>query len=125
MILLLLLPCCRKEDRMVEEPPEGCIDLSDLETNHDYYLPFAILNDTSIICQAILNDELIDFPTGSSIEFNDNGFYELILKYISSLHENDTFLFTTITREREESEWGIRAWIPAPYRKGTIRLRGD
>ncbi len=117
VILLLLLPCCRKEDRMVEEPPEGCIDLSDLETNHDYYLPFAILNDTSIICQAILNDELIDFPTGSSIEFNDNGFYELILKYISSLHENDTFLFTTITREREESEWGIRAWIPAPYEK--------
>lgn len=117
LILLLLIPCCRKEERLIVEPPEGSIDLSDLETKHDYYLPFAILNDTGIVCQALLNGELIDFLPGSTIGFNYNGFYELILKYISSIKENDTFLFTTITREREESEWGIRAWIPVPYEK--------
>ncbi len=26
------------------------------------------------------------------------------------------YLFTTITEEREDSEWGIRAWVPAPFK---------
>ena len=34
---------------------------------------------------------------------------------VMQARENDTILFTTGTEERENSEWGIRAWIPDPF----------
>ena len=115
LILLLFVLGCKKEDNKIAEPPEGCINLSELETKQDYYLPFALANDTNNIHLAILNNDTIDFSYGNFIEFKDNGFYELILIYKETQQANDTFLFTTKTEERENSEWGIRAWLPAPY----------
>jgi hypothetical protein len=65
---------------------------------------------------AILNNDTVDFASGDYLEFTENGFYELILIYNSSNLENDTILFTTTTDERKFSEWGIKAWVPAPYK---------
>ena len=112
-MFLLLVGGCKKNEIKV---PEGWINLSELQTKHDYYLPFAILNDTNIIRLAILNNDTVDFASGDYLEFTENGFYELILIYNSSQQENDTILFTTTTEEREFSEWGIKAWVPAPYK---------
>jgi hypothetical protein len=115
IILLLLATGCKKEDNKITEPPEGCINLSELTTKQDYYLPFALANDNINIQSVILNNKTIDFLSGNFIEFKDNGFYELVLIYKNQQQENDTILFTTKTKEREDSEWGIRAWVPAPY----------
>ena len=105
----------KKKIRKNTEPPEGCINLSELATKHDYYLPFALANDNNKIRLTILNNDTIDFSYGNFIEFKDNGFYELVLIYKDSQQKNDTFLFTTKTEERENSEWGIRAWVPARF----------
>ena len=115
ILLLLFIPACNKGDKPVPGIPEGAVNLSDLETRHDYYLPFALVNDTDIIRLAILNYDTIDFPSGGFIKFDETGFYQLILKYKDTLQPDDTFLFTTMTAERKNSEWGIRSWIPAPY----------
>lgn len=115
LILLLLVLDCDRDDGEKKESPEGCIYISELETKQDYYLPFALKNDNDNIQLAILNSDTIDFSYGDYIEFNENGFYELILIYNNSLQGIDSFLFTTKTEERENSEWGIRAWIPSPF----------
>jgi len=123
IILLLLVPGCKKkEDNTNTEPPEGCINLSELTTKTDYYLPFALANDNSNIQSVILNNKTIDFSSGNFIEFKDNGFYELVLIYKDAQQENDTILFTTKTEEREDSEWGIRTWVPAPYETVSLGL---
>ena len=54
--------------------PEGCINLSELQTKHDYYLPFAILNDTNNIRLAVLNNDTVDFASGDYLEFTKTGF---------------------------------------------------
>jgi hypothetical protein len=113
--LILLVTGCNKDNDNIPEPPEGCINLSDLGTKQNYYLPFALKNDTNNIRLAILNNDTIDFQYGTFIEFDENGFYELILIYKDLQQKNDTFLFTTKTEEREDSEWGIKAWVPAPF----------
>lgn len=114
LFLILLFSACQKnEDKKPVAPPEGFINLSDLITKHDYYLPFAILNDTDIIQTAKLNNEVIKFGKDDFIEFKENGFNELVLD-----HKN--FLFTTTTKERENSEWGIRAWVPVPYKTESL-----
>ena len=116
-ILFLLLSGCRdNEDNIITEPPEGCINLSDLETKHDYLLPFALANDNDNIRLAVLNNDTVDFQYGHFMEFRENGFYELILIYKDTDSENDIYLFTTSTEERKDSEWGIRAWVPARFK---------
>lgn len=122
LCLIFLLPVsgCKKN---TDKIPEGCINLSELQTRHDYYLPFAILNDNSNIRLAILNSDTVSFKSGEYLEFPDNGFFELILIYSSPQQANDTVLFTTTTEEREFSEWGIKAWVPAPYK--TVRLGSE
>lgn len=112
-IFLLLVAGCKKNAIKI---PEGWINLSELQTKQDYYLPFAILNDTNNIRLAILNNDTIGFAQGEYLEFTGNGFYELILIYNSAQQGNDTILFTTTTEERELSEWGIKTWVPAPYK---------
>lgn len=117
ILIFILLPGCRKEDKgIIIEPPEESINLSDLETKHDYYLPFAIENDINDVISADLNNVTYGFTFGKFLEFDQNGFYELVLKYNDANKVSDTILFTTTTEEREESEWGIRAWIPVPYK---------
>ncbi len=118
-LVLFLLSGCKRGDK-ITEPPEGCINLSELVTEQDYYLPFALENDISDIRSAILNNQTVDFTYGGFIEFIDNGFYELILIYRDSQRENDTILFTTKTEEREDSEWGIQAWVPASFKTSLI-----
>jgi hypothetical protein len=116
LVLLLFVPGCKKnENGKISEPPEGCINLSELLTKQDYYLPFALENDNNNVLLTILNNETTDFSYGSFIEFRDNGFHELVLIYRDPQQENDTILFTTMTAEREASEWGIGAWVPALY----------
>lgn len=123
--MFFLLPECKENNdyNKKTEPPEGCINLSALETEHNYYLPFALENDNSNINSAILNNKAIDFSFGDFIEFTETGFYELILKYKDTKQPNDTFLFTTKTEERELSEWGIRAWVPATY--SFVKLKSE
>ncbi len=116
-IFLLPVAGCKKN---TDKIPEGCINLSELQTRHDYYLPFAILNDTNNIRLAILNNDTVSLRSGEYLEFTDNGFYELILIYSSSQQANDTVLFTVTTEERELSEWGIKAWVPAPYKTALL-----
>jgi hypothetical protein len=113
--MFLTTRCRKKDDNKITEPPEGCIYMSELETRHDYYLPFALENDNSSIKSAVLNNEPVDFSYGGFLDFKENGFYELVLIYKSSQQENDTILFTTKTGEREDSEWGIRAWVPGQF----------
>ena len=116
LVLLLFVPGCKKnENGKITEPPEGCINLSELLTKQDYYLPFALENDNNNVLSAVLNNETIDFSYGSFIEFKNNGFNELVLIYRDPQQVNDTILFTTMTAEREASEWGIGAWVPALY----------
>ena len=116
LILIILLAGCKKrEDNIVTEPPEGCISLAELETKQDYYLPFAVINDGIGIHSAFLNNKKVNLSNGRFIEFMENGFYELVLIYSDTSRENDTILFTTVTGERENSEWGIRAWVPRPF----------
>src|SRR5512140_728158 len=108
IFLLLFIHACNKGDKPVPVIPEGAVNLSDLETRNDYYLPFALVNDTDIIHLAILNYDTIDFPSGGFIKFDETGFFQLILKYKDTRQPDDTFLFTTMTAERKNSEWGIR-----------------
>ena len=116
LILIFLATGCKKrDDNKPTEPPDGSISLSELKTKQDYYLPFAILNDGTEIKSAILNDKIIDLSDGNFIEFTETGFYELILIYKDTNQENDTILFTTKTEEREDSEWGIRSWVPERF----------
>ncbi len=115
LVLVFLAAVCDREENNIHKPPEGCIKLSDLETKHDYYLPFALENENDSIELAIMNNDTIDFFNGEFIEFKENGFFELVLKYKNGQNGADTFLFTTRTEERENSEWGIRAWIPALF----------
>ena len=116
IFIFFFLPGCRKEDKeIIIEPPEESINLSDLETKHDYYLPFAIENNINDVISADLNNVTFGFTIGKFLEFEENGFYELVLKYNDANKINDTILFTTTTEEREDSEWGIRAWIPVPF----------
>ena len=112
ILIFLLTGCKKKEEKIVTEPPEGCISLSELETQQDYYLPFGLINDGSEIKTSILNNKIIDLSNGTFIEFKETGFYELILIYKDPYQENDTILFTTKTELREDSEWGIRSWVP-------------
>ncbi len=112
VILMVFVVRCVNNDVI---PPEGCIGISELETEHDYYLPFALENETGGIRYAILNNDTIGLPDGGYVKFSENGFYELVLIYEDLQQENDTFLFTTKTEERENSEWGIKAWIPKPF----------
>jgi hypothetical protein len=120
--LILVLPvtgCNKKEDNKPAMPPEGAINLSDLATKHDYYLPFAVVNNSNNVGSAILNNEAISFAHGDFIEFSENGFYEFVTE--NSPHQPvDTVLFTTKTEERENSEWGIRAWVPLHYTKAVL-----
>jgi hypothetical protein len=120
VLIFLLSGCKKKEDNKITEPPEGCISLSELETKQDYYMPFAVINDSTNIKSAILNNKIIDFSSGKFIEFNETGFYELILIYKDPQKGNDTILFTTKTEEREDSEWGIREWVPEPFKTAAI-----
>jgi hypothetical protein len=121
LILFLFVSGCKENDGNTnQQPPEGCINLSELETKQDYHLPFALENDIDNIRLAVLNNDTIDFQFGDFIDFSENGFYELILLYKDTDKENDIFLFTTTTEEREGSEWGISAWVPAPFK--TISL---
>lgn len=113
LVFLLLFAGCKKN---ADKIPEGWINLSELKTKQDYFLPFAILNDTNNIRLAILNNDTVDFASGNYLEFTENGFYHLILIYNVAQQGNDTILFTTTTEEREFSEWGIKAWVPAPYK---------
>ena len=113
LLCLLFGFCNRQDNEKMIEPPEGCIKLSELQTRTDYYLPFALLNDNDDIRLTVLNNDTIKFSTGDYIEFKENGFFELILYYTDPEKTNDTLLFTTITEEREFSEWGIRAWTPS------------
>jgi hypothetical protein len=115
ILIFLLQGCKKKDDNITTEPPEGCINLSELVTKQDYYLPFALINDDMQIKSAILNNKTIDLSYGEFYEFKETGFYELILIYKDSEQENDTILFTTKTEEREDSEWGIRTWVPDPF----------
>jgi hypothetical protein len=112
-ILLQLMAGCKKNSDKIAE---GSVNLSELQTRRDYYLPFAILNDANDIRLVIINNDTVPFTKGDYIEFTENGFFELILIYNSSQQANDTILFTTTTEEREFSEWGIKAWVPAPYK---------
>jgi len=111
-LAIILSFCHKQENENTIEPPEGSINLSELQTRHDYYLPFAIINDQDDIRLTVLNNDTINFSSSEYIEFKENGFFELILYYNNRETANDTILFTTITAEREFSEWGIRAWIP-------------
>lgn len=113
--MVIVHGCNKKEDIKPTVPPEGSVNFSDLTTKHDYYLPFAVVNNSNNVSSAVLNNETVNFAYGNYIEFKENGFYELIPKYRNSQQANDTILFTTKTKEREDSEWGIRAWIPVHY----------
>jgi hypothetical protein len=124
LILFLFVSGCKEnEENTNMQPPEGCINLSELESKNDYYLPFALENDIVDIRLAVLNNDTIDFQFGDFIDFSENGFYELILVYEDSEKEDDVFLFTTTTEEREDSEWGIKAWMPALFK--TISLGSE
>ena len=116
LLLSVFAACNKKGDKLPGVPPEGSVNLTDIEDKSDYYLPFAIVNDSNDVVSAVLNGEEVKFGSGDYIEFIENGFYELVLKYGNAHRANDTILFTTKTLEREESEWGIRAWIPLPYK---------
>jgi hypothetical protein len=111
ILIIAFLTFCKKED-IPQGPPEGSINLSDLVTRTDYYLPFALQNNRDDIKTAIVNNEQVDFSSGSYLVFKETGFYELILTYNDPLKEQDTILFTTKNEEREASEWGIKTWIP-------------
>jgi len=116
ILLISLISCRKNEEKLPEEPPEGCINLSELATRTDYYLPFAILNDSNIISSATLNGQSVDFAKGDFIKFEVTGFFELIIRYNVTGKSADTILFTTKTEERENAEWGIREWVPEPFK---------
>jgi hypothetical protein len=115
ILVLLSTGCKKRDDNKITDPPDGCINLSELETDKDYYLPFGLINNSTGIKSVILNGKVIDLSTGKFIEFTETGFYELILIYSDLIQENDTILFTTGTEEREDSEWGIRSWVPKRF----------
>ncbi|MBN2666117.1 MAG: hypothetical protein JXR67_06370 [Bacteroidales bacterium] len=115
LLPLFLLAGCSEKDDPPAELPDGCISLKDLETKHDYYLPFAIVNDSNLVSRVFLNGKEINLATGCFVEFKETGFYEIVVIYTDRQKPADTFLFTTKTPERENSEWGIREWIPAPF----------
>jgi len=116
ILLVLFMFGCEK----CKKKPEGCDTdsrlLSELRTRTNHYLPFALCNDIDDEIENIfLNGENIDFDFGSQLEFEKSGFFELILNFKDTEKESDTILFTLITEEREPAEWGIEAWVPAPF----------
>jgi hypothetical protein len=115
IFLISITGCSKKEEPLPEQPPEGSINLSELTTKTDYYLPFAIVNDKDNISAAVLNGEAIAFSSGDFIKFEETGFYELVLKYKDQGKPDETILFTTKVKEREAAEWGIREWVPESF----------
>jgi len=113
--VILIAGCGKNEDPLPEQPPEGSINLSELTTKTDFYLPFAIVNNKNNISAAVLNGEVIPFSSGDFIKFEETGFHELVLKYNDQGKPDETILFTTKVKEREAAEWGIREWIPEPF----------
>lgn len=112
LIFLFFAFCKKQEENQPDEPPEGCINLSDLITKQDYYLPFAIENNDNGVSTAVLNNKPVEFSFGNYLEFTETGFYELVLIYDDQQKAQDTIFFTTKTEEREASEWGIKTWVP-------------
>lgn|GEM_PF-772693 len=115
IFLISIISCSKKEEPLPEQPPEGSINLSELTTKTDYYLPFAIVNDANNISSALLNGEKVEFSPGDFIKFEETGFYELVLKYKDQGKPDDTILFTTKVKEREAAEWGIMEWVPESF----------
>jgi hypothetical protein len=115
ILLLSIISCSKNDEQPPEQPPEGSINLSELTTKTDYYLPFAIINDANNISAAFLNGEKAEFFSGDFIKFEETGFYELVLKYKDQGKPDDTILFTTMVKEREAAEWGIREWVPESF----------
>lgn len=115
IMISFLTGCNQSEENKTTKPPEAYISLSELKTNEDYYLPFAVLNESTSIKSVILNNKIIDLSYGNFINFEETGFYELIVVYNDPQEVNDTILFTTKTEEREDSEWGIKTWVPVPF----------
>ena len=120
IFMVIVQGCYKTEDQKPAVPPEGSVNISDLTNRQDYYLPFAVVNNRSNITSAFLNNKTIHFAYGDFIECKENGFYELVTRNGNSASSIDTILFTTKTIERENSEWGIRAWVPTPFTSGSM-----
>jgi hypothetical protein len=117
LLLLFLLSNCRKEsDENIEEVTEDCFMLSDLRTRTNHLLPFKLYHDVdSGLKGLILNSQELDLNFGHILDFQESGFYELILVYSEGILDNDTIHFTLISEERLAAEWGISEWTPAPF----------
>jgi len=125
IFIAVIVSGCNKDDTIeIIDCQEGCNNISEIKTQYDYYLPFSLVNDNDTISKIILNNETLNIPFSSSYQLTENGFYELILFYKNELKKTDTILFTITSKEREYSEWGIKAWLPAPF-ETTLLSAGD
>lgn len=93
-----------------DEP--GCFNLSDLKSKTNHFFPFKLYNDINDNPDfTLLNGNEISFNYGHTINFNNTGFFELIMGYRDN---HDTVLFTLADELRFLTEWGIPSWTPSP-----------
>lgn len=112
LFFILLLFC----DNQVFTPDDcdepGCFNLSDLKSKTNHFFPFKLYNDVNDNPDfALLNGNEISFNYGHTINFDNTGFFELIMGYKDN---RDTILFTLADELRFSTEWGIPSWTPSP-----------
>lgn len=98
LISFLFISSCKKGVLFT-----GDILVSEVKDKTNYQAPLIIENDYND--KIILNNTEINFKNGI-FELTDAGFYEMIFP------QNDTILFVLLDKEREETEWGLKKWIP-------------
>ena len=90
----------------------GCFNLSDLKSKTTHFFPFQLYNDINTCPDlALLNGEEIPFNYGQAINFDNTGFFELVMDYKNIC---DTVVFTLEDESRFPTEWGIPSWTPVP-----------
>ena len=121
LLLLLIHSGCKRFCKVPEECDRESYLLGELETRTDYYRPFTLCNDIEDQIESIyLNNEEIDLDYGHQLEFEKSGFFEIIINYDDTEKKRDSLVFTLITEERENAEWGIEAWVPVRFETGAL-----
>jgi hypothetical protein len=90
------------------------------KTNYTSPVTISILNpDNNLQYISKLNSGDIDLL--SPVTISEPGFYSLaITSKKNNIQRTDTFLFVILDPSRNETEWGLKTWVPAPFPISTI-----
>lgn len=91
--------------------------VSGIETKSNYHNPVTIqISNYSDALSYLseLNSAVIDLS--SPVLISDPGFYTLVItSSFNAFERSDTFLFVIMDPSRNETDWGLKTWVPLPF----------